>query len=494
MSQCPFGTQVEKGIAPVLKKIGNNMDFQLNFIGNVDPNQSTGFSSMHGESEVLGNIWQLCAAKHYPENYKYMDFILCQNQNMRAIPTNSESCAGKTGLDAAKLKACVEGAEGKALMGISVGRAKNRRATGSPTIFINNQRYSGGRTEGDFLRAICNGMKGSKPEACSNIPEPVKINTLVLTDSRCKQCNNSRLGKQLKGLFPGMVSTEHDYSKPAGKAKYAELTGKHGKVLLPAFFFDKTVEKGAGYARVKRYLKPYGAYMHLNIGAKWDPTSEICDNGSDDTGNGKVDCADPSCQSTLACRKEIPKKLDVFVMSQCPFGVKALNAMEEVLANFGDDVDFDIHFIADEDPNTPSGFKALHGEPEVMENIRELCAIKHYPKGRKYMQYILCRNKNYKSNDWRPCATNGIDPAVIEKCSSGAEGKEFHRADIKMDKSLGFSASPTWLANNRYKFSGVDAETVKRNFCQRNPGTKNCDKKLSGKPAGSGGGAACGGK
>jgi hypothetical protein len=500
MSQCPFGVKALNGIDPVLKKIGGNVDFQLMFIGNVDANQPSGFTAMHGQSEVEGNIWQLCAKKHYPSDYEYMKFIQCAGKGMRQIPGNSEACAKTAGMDFSKLQTCATGDEGKGLKGESVKSAKARKATGSPTIYIGDQRYQGGRQENDFLRAICNNFKGTRPAACSNIPEPAKVAAIVLTDSRCKDCNSDRLTRQLKGLFPGLKTTAFDYSTPEGKAKYAELTGKNGKVLLPAFFFDASVEKGDGYSRVQRYLRPFGEWKHLNIGAKWDPAAEICDNGSDDTGNGKVDCADESCSETLTCRKEIPNDLKVFVMSQCPFGVRALDAMEDVLKNFGDDINFSIHMIATEDSSTPSGFKALHGEPEVQENIRELCAFKHYAKNRKYMDYILCRNKNIRSNEWRSCAVNGIDAGVIEKCASGVEGTALHREDIKIGNALGFSASPTWLANNKHKFSGVDPQTIARNFCQYNPSAKNCDKvgSLKGRQAapsgGGGGGGSCGGQ
>ncbi|MBR57476.1 MAG: hypothetical protein CMH54_05380 [Myxococcales bacterium] len=493
MSQCPFGTQVEAAIDPVLDKMGANIDFHLEFIGNKDPNQETGYNAMHGQSEVKGNIWQLCAINHYAADFKYMDFILCQNKNMRAIPTNGESCAQEVGLDVAKMKACAEGQEGKDLFGASLEKAQSKKATGSPTIFLSGRRYGGGRTENDFMRSICNEFKGTRPEACANIPEPVKVETIVLTDTRCKACNSQRLVGRLKSLFPGLSETTYNYATDAGRAKYDEMVKANGPLLLPAILFTDSVKKGEGYQRVQRYLKPYGAYSVLAIGAKWDPTAEICDDKTDNTGNGKVDCEDPTCTAQLICRKEQKNKLDVFVMSQCPYGVRALNAMDEVLKNFGDDLDFEIHFINDVDPNSKTGFSSLKGDTEVRENIRELCAITHYPKNHKYMDYILCRNKNIRSENWQECAVNGIDVKVIEKCSTGGEGKTLLGNDLKLAKSLGISASPTWLANNKHKFSGVDAETIRKNICIYNPGLKNCDKKLSGQaPGGAAPAGACG--
>ena len=163
-------------------------------------------------------------------------------------------------------------------------------------------------------------------------------------------------------------------------------------------------------------------------------------------------------------------------MSQCPYGVKALDSMKEVLEAFGNDIDFNVHFIANE--TAPGKFKSLHGQPEVDENIRELCAMKHYKKNYKYMDYILCRNKKIRSKEWKTCAVNGIKASVIEKCSTGAEGTKLLSEDVKIAKGLGIGASPTWLANNKFKFSGIAAEAIKQQVCKRNPGKKGCDKKL----------------
>jgi len=52
------------------------------------------------------------------------------------------------------------------------------------------------------------------------------------------------------------------------------------------------------------------------------------------TGNGKVDCEDESCQGKKVCRAEEKGKVDLFVMSNCPYGVRTVDAMKEVIENF----------------------------------------------------------------------------------------------------------------------------------------------------------------
>ena len=507
MSKCPFGVKAVDGFTPVLKKMGDRIDFQLDYIADEVPQGQAcprgrpahkGFCALHGPPEVKGNIQQLCVRKHYPALAQWLPFIECQNKTWRNIPNNWEGCAKQTGLDVGKLTSCIDGDEGKQLHSASSKRAKAARASGSPTIYVAGKQYSGGRSLRDFTRAACQGMDGQKPADCSNIPEPIEVKVVILNDKRCAKCQTAGLESNLRGrFFPKLTVRTVDYGSAEGKKLFADLKLTH----LPAWLFEPGVEKAENYKRIARWMEPMGNYKKLKVPAIFDPKAEICDNKVDDTGNGKIDCADDTCKGKLECREEKQKKLDVFVMSQCPFGVKAIDAMKEVLANFGSDLKFDVHYIADKVPagrkcrrgaEPRFGFCALHGAPEVDENIRQLCAKKYYGAKNKYLDYIWCRNKNYRSNEWKSCATNGISADVIAKCFNSDEGKKLHEASSKLAQQLNVSGSPTWLANNRHKFSGIAADAIKQNVCSHNKGMKNCDKNLSKQSKGPAAGS-CGG-
>ena len=215
----------------------------------------------------------------------------------------------------------------------------------------------------------------------------------------------------------------------------------------------------------------------------FNPTKEICDNKIDDTNNGFVDCADSDCTEELICRQEEKAKLDLFVMSQCPYGTKALDIMPAVLETFKNEIQFNVNFIAAE--IEPGKFNSLHGQPEVDENIRELCAIKYYPENYKYMDYIVCRDKNITSTEWEGCAEKAeMNVNTIKTCSEGTEGINLHSENIKLANGLGIGASPTWLANNKYQFSGIDVLTVQKEICKYNPELKGCSVNLAGAVAG----------
>jgi predicted DsbA family dithiol-disulfide isomerase len=473
MSQCPYGVQAVNGIKPAIDKLGADVDLKIEFIGGEDP--SGELTSMHGPAEVRGDIAQLCAEHYAPD--KYLELIACQNENAREVATNWEACAKKTGVEVAPLKACIDGAEGKKLLAASFKRAEKRGATGSPTIYVGGAEYQGRRGEDGFLRGICAAHKGPKtPEACAALPPLATVNVTVLSDKRCSDCDAPRLAQAVGSKLAKPSIKVLDYTDPEGRKVYEEIGGGP----LPVLLFDETLDDDKeASAAISPGTKQQGSFRVLSVNGEWLPAC------ADPGGCGKAEC-----KQTLGCRKETKNTLEVFVMSQCPYGVLALNAMDEVLKNFGDGLKFQVHYIAS--GTAAGGFKSLHGQPEADENIRELCAIKHYAKAHKYMDYIWCRNKNIRSDDWASCTgENGIAKAKMQSCFDG-EGKRLLEEDSKLGNALGIGASPTWLVNGRYKFSGVDAETIRKNVCEHNPGLKGCENTLSASRANVPAGAGCG--
>ena len=498
MSKCPFGVKVMQAISPVLEKMGDNVDFKVNYIGREKDGSPT---SMHGEPEIKGDTLQLCAAEHGTFE-QWLNFVKCQNEDWHKIPEGWEKCADSAKIDKAQMKKCFEGDEGKKLLLASFGKSKEKKATGSPTIFLNGEPYRGGRSEASFGRALCAKFEGSKPKYCADIPAPIKVPVTVVADKRCqgRGCDPKRFLAFVSHTFEGAEIKELDYSDTEGKA----LFEKTGEKFLPVAIFGASVEKvEAGYKRLKRRMKKIeGSDEQVYpLGREWDPTAEICDDGKDNTGNGKVDCDDESCKSKKVCREEIKKKVNLFVMSHCPYGVRTVDAMEGVLKNFKNDranMDFHIDFIG---RNVDGKLTSMHGETEVNENLRQICAQKYYPKKYKFMEYVLCRNKMYQENrgkepegnEWEACAKGQIKANVIKKCAEGSEGQELLAASYKLAEDLGISGSPNWLLNNRFDMNGRSPEQIKTVFCAKNEGVSGCENTLTvdtGKPVPAG---SCGG-
>ena len=487
MSKCPYGVQVEKAVAPVLEKLGGNVEFHIAYIGDKKGDE---LSSMHGPSEVTGDIAQLCARDVAPD--KYVKMIACQNNDPAHVDTNWESCGQQVGIDTGAVKACMD-SKGKELLAASFEEARQRGATGSPTMYLNGKPYQGGRKSKDFLRAICNTFEGTKPAECQNIPTPVAVNAVFFSDARCAKCNIDGLQAQLTQLFEGLQVKKVDYMTPEGKALYAELQKADPTFkTLPTILFDSSLDKDAeGKQQVARYLHPVGNYQALALGGAFDPTAEICDNKTDDDGNGKSDCDDASCKESMTCRPEIKQSLDLFVMSHCPYGTRAMLAVKEFADTFGKDAKIAVHYIGDE---AGGKLSSMHGPDEVTDDLREVCAIQHYPKDQKFLEFLACRSKDLKA-DWKDCTgKNGIDAGVIQTCVDG-EGQSLLAASFQVAKNLAIQSSPTFLLNNRETFNAQDAAAIGAHYCKANPGLPGCDKQLTATApaqAPGGGGAACG--
>lgn len=472
MSQCPYGVQAENAFAEIVQKFGENIDFRLEFIGE---NKGGTLESMHGEAEIMGDIVQACAMKYSPS--MWYSLVLCQNRNPKAVALNGESCAKELGIAWDEIGKCASGPEGQELLAASFKKSDDQKIGSSPTIMIAGKSYEGSRRPNDMMRAICAEYKGEKPTVCSEIPESPNVNVTILSDKRCAECDAKQLEAVIRSKIANPTIKIVDYSDEEGKKLFAGFKDKD----LPLVIFDKTLDADKdALAELERALVEDNGYR-VAVAGEWKPAC-VDENG----------CSLEACKNTLGCREEKPKQLDVFVMSQCPFGVKGLDAMREVIENFkkaGDPITFNVHFIGSGDV---SALQSMHGQPEVDEDIREICAINKYGKDLKFMDYVWCRNKDIRSASWESCTggTTGIDTEVMRACSEGDEGKKLLAASFAQAQSVGIGASPTWLANNRYKFSGIDPETIKTNLCAHNKDLKGCENKLSGNAPPPAGGAA----
>ena len=138
-----------------------------------------------------------------------------------------------------------------------------------------------------------------------------------------------------------------------------------------------------------------------------------------------------------------PGKLEIFVMSQCPFGVMAENlvikAQKEGKVPEGKEIV--LRYIVSYDEQ--NGFRSLHGPAEWEENIRQLLIAKYYPK--KLWKYLEIRNQNYQSSRWdKAMEEAGINPKKIMK-KFDKEGVELLKAEAAYGLQYNANASPTFL-------------------------------------------------
>lgn len=199
MSKCPFAVTFEQDFNEhVLRFYGlpQIIDLHINFIAKIDPNEPSGFNSLHGQTEVWGDIYELCIynlSYPSPHNYTWYSLYLCLDDNADQIPDNVESCAKqvkklkkqfnkfkklkKVGLDFTLIEKCAKGPLGKQLMLDSIRKTNSLHWSDipSPTIYINNEFYCcwtgspcHAKTLDDFRTQICASYNGTKPVGCSS--------------------------------------------------------------------------------------------------------------------------------------------------------------------------------------------------------------------------------------------------------------------------------------------------------------------------------------
>jgi glutaredoxin len=169
MSYCPYGTQAEKGILPVLNLLGDKIDFNLRFV----------YYAMHPtQGEVEENLRQYCIQKEQEDKLNaYLECFLTEG--------DSEGCLTSTGVNKAKLTTCTKAAdtefeitknlEDKSswLSGnyplFNIDKALNEQygVGGSPTLVINGEQVSSGRSPAAYLATICASFtEGKVPAEC----------------------------------------------------------------------------------------------------------------------------------------------------------------------------------------------------------------------------------------------------------------------------------------------------------------------------------------
>lgn len=166
MSHCPYGTQIEKGILPVVEALGNKIDFQLKFCD----------YAMHGEKELKEQLNQYCINKE--QNSKLLSYLKCF-----LVAGDGDSCLKTAKVDTAKMNACVTKADKEfkvtenynnktdwkgSYPGFAIFQADNTKYNvgGSPTLIINGAEIQSERDSQSLMDSICGAFENA-PEECS---------------------------------------------------------------------------------------------------------------------------------------------------------------------------------------------------------------------------------------------------------------------------------------------------------------------------------------
>ena len=485
MSQCPYGTQVEDAIKPVLDELGNSVNLKINFIA--QDNGDGTFASLHGQPEVDENIRQLCAMKLSPKSY--MDFIVCQNKDIRNADSNWESCAEEANIDVEALRTCSKGNEGIQLHSASVAKANAVQAMGSPTIFMDGQSYVGGRDPISFKIAICsllnNHPKCSEmPECISNAEcnaEPGKIGqcienecqytedaafeVIVINDEKCgAQCNPAQILATTQQLFLGSTFKMLDVSD----AEAQELINKLGLQFVPAYLFNQDVTKTFMWQNRPELQGSFEKRQEF-----WKLRDEA---------SGASYWINPEARAaffeSLGIKVGDNKpQMDFFVMSYCHYGNQAEEGIAPVYELLKNKADFNPRYVwySNYQGGGPqyclddaSVYCSMHGIQEANQNVRELCVAQEYGMD-EWFDFAIAMNAqcNYQNADscWQAVAESlSLDVNKINACEKN-DWLELVKADKELGDKLGVAGSPQVFVDGQEFAGGRTPSAYQAGIC-----------------------------
>lgn len=161
VSQCPYGTQMQRVLSKVVESVDLRDNIKVRYIGSISGNKIT---SMHGDEEAQENLRQICIREE--QNNKYWDYTFCYIKK-----GETEKCLSSTGVDKNALSACMsDDSRGLKYAKEDFELSEQYGVQGSPTLVMGDNQIDefsfGGRTA-DALKTIICCAFNNKPSLCS---------------------------------------------------------------------------------------------------------------------------------------------------------------------------------------------------------------------------------------------------------------------------------------------------------------------------------------
>ena len=168
-------------------------------------------------------------------------------------------------------------------------------------------------------------------------------------------------------------------------------------------------------------------------------------------------------------------KVELFVMTHCPYGLQAEKGILPAFAALGNKIDAKIRFV----------HYFMHGDKEEQETYNQVCIREE--QATKYNSYLNCFAIE---NDSAKCATKaGVDAKKMASCVA-SKAKGYYKTDSDLSNGYGVGGSPTLVINGVQSNAGRDAASYLAGICAAfNKAPAECSKKLSGAAPAAGFGA-----
>lgn len=246
---------------------------------------------------------------------------------------------------------------------------------------------------------------------------------------------------------------------------------------------ETTEESGLYKIKIKIEGEEYESYVSKDGKFLFPPGSgieiiEIAEGGSG------------SSTSENYPKTDVPK-VELFVMSYCPYGNQAEELMMSVDEFFGDKTDIKLHYViysnyGDSGPNycldKEAKYCSLHGIQELNQDVRELCVQKY--QSDKFWDFIKAANTGCNSQNvdscWEGVAKRvGLDIQQVKTCQKN-EALDLLAEEAELNEKYGISGSPTLIINETEYQGSRSSEGYKNGICSAfNAAPDECSQVLS---------------
>lgn len=210
--------------------------------------------------------------------------------------------------------------------------------------------------------------------------------------------------------------------------------------------------------------------------------------------------AQPPAQPASVPKSDKPK-VELFIMSFCPYGIQALGAMQQPAELLKGKIDSTIGYVIYDNYAKNRGadwsqycsdasekYCSMHGVTELNEDIRQMCIQKYQPD--KLWAYLSQIVTDYNAravsasniaDKWKGYAqTAGVDVAKVESCFN-TEADALLAAQVVLNNQYGVQGSPSLIVNGADASFARNPEGFKTGICGAfNTAPSECSQTLSG--------------
>lgn len=167
---------------------------------------------------------------------------------------------------------------------------------------------------------------------------------------------------------------------------------------------------------------------------------------------------------TVVPKSDKPK-VELFVMTHCPYGLQAEKGFLPAMETLGNKIDASIKFV----------HYFMHGDEEERETYNQICIREE--QAAKFNSYLNCF---IIENDSGKCITKaGVDKTKLNSCIN-TKSKDYYKADSALSNQYGVQGSPTLVINGAQSSAGRDAASYLAGICAAfNTAPAECSKQLS---------------